>query len=251
MGESQNTKRQMLVSGTSIFCCHSWMAPSRWFQIGVYFLLIVVLTPSSSIANIPTKTNLNNLFVYSVQICRASLKISGDCWSCFSRKLILVRPMHQRPSRIVVFPTFTHDNPPPDTHSLLLWMGSKPFFSSLNICQCLRRNFIETCYIWNGEWKIVALGSLLPQPHQFCSSFHLYALLDTLLIFEISILWSNAFRNGCCWVLKPTFPRISPGKRRKSAMVSSFSLLGHTCKNEIPSKWPIRTFPVIHFKVSS
>ena len=55
---------------------------------------------------------------------------------------------------------------------------------------------------------------------------------------------------GCFWVVKPTFPRISPGKRGKSGMVSSFSLLGDTSRLESPSKRPTSTFSVICFKVS-
>jgi hypothetical protein len=38
---------------------------------------------------------MNNVFFCSVQTCHESLKIWGRCWSCFSRKLILVTPMHQ------------------------------------------------------------------------------------------------------------------------------------------------------------
>jgi hypothetical protein len=53
-------------------------------------------------------------------------------------------------------------------------------------------------------------------------------MLDGPSISEMGVAWPNAFRIGCFWVLKPTFPRISAGKRRKLAMgvVSSFSLLG-------------------------
>jgi hypothetical protein len=54
-------------------------------------------------------------------------------------------------------------------------------------------------------------------------------------IFEMGVQWSNAFRIGHFWVLKPTFPQISPGKRKKSATASSFSRLVHSSRLELRS----------------
>jgi hypothetical protein len=192
---------------------------------------------------------VNDIFFCSVQTCDASLEIWGCCWSCFSRKLILVRPMHQHPSQIGCIVSYA------DSSQFTSWCpqslnlnGLEMLFFFLNTCQCPHRNFIKTGNLWDGEWKIIALGSSLTQLHQFRSSFHLHALLHTLLIFEMGVPCLNAFWIGCFWVLKPTFPQISPGKHLKSATVSSFSLLGHACRFEIPSKWPTSAFPVISFK---
>jgi hypothetical protein len=52
----------------------------------------------------------------------------------------------------------------------------------------------------------------------------------------MGVQWSNAFRIGHFWVLKPMFPQISPEKHGKSAMASSFSLLGGASRLEIRSK---------------
>jgi hypothetical protein len=81
-------------------------------------------------------------------------------------------------------------------------------FSSVNICEHLPRNFIKTGNVWNDEWEIVALGPSLPQFQRFRLHSHLWDLLEGPPIFEMGIQWSNAFRIGYFWVLKPTFPRL-------------------------------------------
>jgi hypothetical protein len=66
------------------------------------------------------------------------------------------------------------------------------------------------------------LGPSLPQFQKFRSQSHLWDLLEGLPIFEMVVRWSNAFQIGSFWVLKPTFPRISPEKFGDGILIFTF-----------------------------
>jgi hypothetical protein len=132
---------------------------------------------------------MNDIFSCSVQICQASLEIWDNQCSCFSGKLILVKPTRQRPLKLHCFARCLLTNLLL-LHAALQFEWAQNSFSSLDIKKCLRQNFIklgtfETVSGELGRWAHVCLNS-----------------------FEMGVRRWNEFRIGCFWVLKPTFPRI-------------------------------------------
>jgi hypothetical protein len=116
--------------------------------------------------------------------------MSGCCWSCFSKKSILVRPTRPRPSQIELFLTLTHHNTTSYSHSHVIWMGLKPSFL---FSQHLSASTSKFHRIWlHLKWWVKNRGA----------AFNFTSIRPARLIFSslCSTRWSANFWNGCYMV---------------------------------------------------